>query len=461
MSVAAPAAIPKAALVVFRKSVSINGRVRARPAVGRAGGRRTSTPVAPTRLGRSAVVYFLLSGSLLSRARTRPAPQPLIAAVLTDSQLAEIRSHFPILRQKTYLYNCSQGAMSDASEEGMRQFASSWRTSVAPWDEWIAAYEDMRQLFARFINAEPDEVAIVTSASAGINPIATAVQFNGRDQVVMSEYEFPTMGQIWLAQQPRGAKVQFLKGTNNTLPTECYERAITDRTAIVPLAHVSFINGMRSDVGAVTRLAHDRGALLFLDDFQDAGTRPVDVKATGVDFYVTGMLKYLLGPPGVAFLYVRRGLIEKLSPTVTSWMAQQNMFAYDTLHLDPASTARRFEGGSPSMPNIYLARPALDLLMRVGLDNVAAQIERLSREFFDGARSLGIDCKTPTSTVGPLVVLRSHDTRAAVAKLAARGIVVSSRHDGVRFAFHVYNNRADVDTTLEALRDNIDLMVRT
>ena len=380
--------------------------------------------------------------------------------MLTETQLAEVRSHFPILRQKTYLYNCSQGAMSDASEEGMRRFATSWRTAVAPWDEWIEAYEDLRRLFARFINAEPDEVAIVTSASAGINPIATAVQFNGRDEIVMSEYEFPTMGQIWLAQQPRGAKVQFLTGSHNTLPTECYERAINERTAIVPLAHVSFINGMRSDVDAVTRLAHDRGALLFLDDFQDAGTRPVDVKATGVDFYVTGTLKYLLGPPGVAFLYVRRGLIESLSPTVTSWMAQQNMFAYDTLHLDPASTARRFEGGSPSIPNIFLARPALELLTRIGMDNVAAQVETLTRSFFDGARSLGIDCKTPASTVGPLVVLRSHDTRAMVAKLAERGVIVSARHDGVRFAFHVYNNTADVDATLGALEDNIDLMVR-
>jgi len=379
---------------------------------------------------------------------------------LTDSQLAEIRSHFPILRHKTYLYNCSQGAMSDASEAGMRDFAASWRTSVAPWDEWIARYEALRATFARFINAEPDEVAVVTSASAGINPIATALSFNGRDEVVMSEYEFPTMGQIWLAQQPRGARVRFLEGSDNTMPTECYERAVSARTAIVPLAHVSFINGMRSDVAAVTRIAHANGALLFLDDFQDAGTRPVDVKALDVDFYVTGTLKYLLGPPGVAFLYVRRSLIESLAPTVTSWMAQRNMFAYDTLHLDPAPTARRFEGGSPSVPNIYMVQPALEFLMRVGMDTVAAQVERLSRAFIEGARTLGIDCKTASSTVGPLIVLRSHDTQAAVAKLAARGIIVSARHDGVRFAFHVYNSLADVETTLSALEDMRDLMVR-
>lgn len=380
--------------------------------------------------------------------------------MLTDTQLAEIRSHFPILRQKTYLYNCSQGAVSDAAEAGMRDFMASWRTSAAPWDEWIEAYEGLRRMFARFINAEPDEVAIVTSASAGINPIATALRFDRRDQIVMSEYEFPTMGHIWLAQQPRGARVQFLEGSNNTMPPSCYDRAINERTAIVPLAHVSFINGMRSDVAAVTKIARDRGALLFLDDFQDAGTRPVDVKAMNVDFYVTGTLKYLLGPPGVAFLYVRRALIETLAPTVTSWMAQRHMFAYDTTHLDPAPTARRFEGGSPSVPNIFLARPALELLMKIGMQNVASQIERLTRSFYDGARALGIDSKTPASTVGPLVVLRSKDTQAMVARLAARGVIVSARHDGVRFAFHVYNTQDDVDATLSALRDNLDLMVR-
>src|ERR1700722_1730088 len=139
--------------------------------------------------------------------------------MLTDEQISELRSHFPILREKTYLYNCSQGAVSDAVEADMRAYMASWRTSPAPWEEWRDAYEALRRAFARFINAQPDEVAIVTSASAGINPIANALQFDGlgfdgRTKVVMSEYEFPTMGQIWLAQRPRGAEIHFLDGVN-------------------------------------------------------------------------------------------------------------------------------------------------------------------------------------------------------------------------------------------------------
>jgi selenocysteine lyase/cysteine desulfurase len=321
--------------------------------------------------------------------------------------------------------------------------------------------------FARFIHAEPEEVAIVTSASAGINPIANALRFDqtgGRNRVVMSEYEFPTMGQIWLAQRPRGAEIQFLDGVNNSVPAECYESAIDERTLIVPLTHVSFVNGYRSEVARIARIAHAQGALLFLDGYQDCGTRPLDVKALDVDFFVTGTLKYLLGPAGLGFLYVRRELIETLTPTVTSWMAQREVFAFQTKCLDPSPDARRFEGGSPPIPNIYAARPALQLLTGVGMENVAAQIEGLTQAFLQGVRDLCIESKTPSSgpssSMGPLVVLRSADPAAMLAKLTARGIVASIRRDGVRFAFHVYNTPEDVSAALSALEDNVDLMVR-
>jgi len=380
--------------------------------------------------------------------------------MLSAPELAALRSRFPILGHKTYLYNCSQGALSDAVEAGMAAYAASWRTSSAPWDEWMAAYDTLRAGFARLINASPDEIAIVTSASAGINPIANALAFDSRNKVVMGEFEFPTMGHIWLAQRPRGADVHFLPGAGDAVPLDRYEEAIDDRTRVVPLTHVSFLNGFRSDVAAVTRIAHARGALVFLDGYQDCGTRPLDVKALGVDFFVSGTLKYLLGPPGLAFLYVRREHIENLSPTITGWMAQRDVFAFATQVLDPAPSARRFESGTPPIPNIYQAQPALDLLGTIGLEKIAAQIAHLTRAFIDGARSLGIACKTPADSVGPLVVLRSADPAAAIARLTERGVIVSARRDGIRFSFHVYNSLDDVDAALAVLRNNLHLMVR-
>lgn len=380
--------------------------------------------------------------------------------MLTDQQILEVRSHFPLLREKTYLYNCSQGALSDAVDGGLQDYAQSWRTSTDPWREWVGVYEALRAEFARFIGAEPDEVGIVTSASAGINPIANAMDFTRRNRVVLGEYEFPTMGHIWLAQQPRGAQIHFLNGVRDSLPLDVYERSIDERTSIVPLTQVSFVNGFRADVAGITRIAHERGALVFLDGYQDCGSRPIDVKALDIDFFVTGALKYLLGPPGVAFLYVRRSLVETLTPAVTSWMAQRDVFAFDTQHLDPAPAARRFESGTPSIPNIYMALAALRFLTRIGMENVAAQVERLTQAFVAGAKKLGVSSKTPADTVGPLVVLRSLDAPAMVARLAARGIALSARRDGIRLAFHVYNTMGDVEIALKALAENLDLMVR-
>jgi selenocysteine lyase/cysteine desulfurase len=162
----------------------------------------------------------------------------------------------------------------------------------------------------------------------------------------------------------------------------------------------------------------------------------------------------------LAFLYVRRELVEALVPTITGWMAQRDVFAFQTQVLDPAPTARRFESGTPPIPNIYQAQPGLDLLQSVGMRNVAAQIESLTRAFLEGARELRIAAKTPADSVGPLVVLRSTDASAAIARLTERGIVASSRRDGLRFSFHFYNSMDDVHAALGALKDNLDLMVR-
>lgn len=378
-----------------------------------------------------------------------------------DRQLEKLRSRFPILREKAYFYSCSQGALSVDAENGMREYADSWRSSSAPWDEWVGAYEKMREEFASFIHADPDEVAIATSASAAIGAVASALTFEQRDKVVMGEYEFPTMGHIWLAQQRRGAKVHFLNGVEGKIPLETYEHAIDERTSIVPITQVSFLNGNRPEAAAIAELAHARGALAFLDGYQDCGTRPLDVKALNVDFFVTGALKYLLGPPGLAFLYVKRELIERLTPTVTSWMAQRDVFAFNTQKFDPAPAARRFEGGSPPIPNIYMARPALRLLTGFGMDQVAERISRLSRYFLEGICDLGIQTKTEPTTTGPLVVVRAIDSAQAVARLAEHGIVTSARHDGVRFSFHAYNSLDDVRTALQAIQKNVALMALT
>jgi selenocysteine lyase/cysteine desulfurase len=379
--------------------------------------------------------------------------------MLTDNRILEIRSRFPIFQRKIYLNSCSQGALSDAVQTGLDDYIASWHEQGSPWETWVDHYEAARAAFAQFINASPDEVAIVTSASAGINSIASALSFKERNKVVMGEFEFPTMGHVWLAQRARGADVQFVSAEGNRIPSVNYEKMIDRKTLMVPLTHVCFKNGFRSQVGAITQLAHQAGALVMLDDYQDCGTRPVDVKAMDLDFYVTGTLKYLLGPPGLAFMYVRKDLISTLVPTVTGWFAQTNPFAFDPQTIDLAPTARRFESGSPSVPNVYAAMPGFQLLQEIGMENVAAHIRKLTQSLLRCALDLGIRAKTPADSEGPLVVLQSKDSNLLVQKLAENDIAASSRHDGLRIAFHVYNTMDDVQAVVNVLKKNIDLLV--
>ncbi len=380
--------------------------------------------------------------------------------MLSDGDIAKIRSRFRVFEKKIYLNSCSQGALSDAVEAGLRENLASWHEQGSPWDLWVEKYEAARAAFARFIGAKTDEIAVVPSASAGINSIASTLDFGGRRKIVLGEFEFPTMGHIWLAQERRGARVQFLPAIGETLPPESYERAIDRGTLLVPLTHVCFKNGFRSNVRTIARLAHARGATVFLDDYQDCGTRPIDVKALDVDFYVSGTLKYLLGPSGLAFLYVRRELISSLTPMVTGWFGQTNPFAFDVKHFDPAPTARRFESGTPPIPNIYAAIAAMELLREIGLDKIALHVAKLAHSLMEGARRLGVIVKTPMESDGPLVVLQAKDANAALAKLAEANIIGSARHDGVRISFHVYNTLGDVEEVLHALEKNLDLMVR-
>lgn len=373
------------------------------------------------------------------------------------------RARFPILGRRVYVNSCSQGALSLDVEAALAAFTGSWHQEGSPWDRWVGEVERLRTVFAASIGADPDEVAVMPNASTGIAAIATALRFDtGRDAVVLGEFEFPTMAHGWLSQQRRGARIVWVPAVGDRLPIAQYEPHIDERTLIVPATRVCFRNGYRLDIPALAALCRERGAYLLLDDYQRTGTAPLDVHALGIDFFVTGTLKYLLGPAGVAFLYVRRPLIDRLEPLVTGWFGRAQPFAFDARRLDWSTTARRFETGSPPVPSVYGAVAGLELLGSLDLAAIEAQIGGLVDRFVTGARRREFDLLTPDDPAarGPLVVVRSTDAAALVTRLAAHGIIASARGDGLRVSFHAYNNDADVDAVLEALDAARSLIIR-
>lgn len=375
----------------------------------------------------------------------------------------EFRARFPILTRRVYVNSCSQGALSTDVDEAMRAYLESWHESGSPWEMWVDEVERLRERFAASIGAGADEIAVMPSASAGINAVASALSFDGpRSHVVIGDFEFPTMAQVWLAQERRGASIRRAHASGDVLPIDAYAAAIDERTLVVPATHVCFRNGHKTDIAGLVKVAHDRGAYVFLDDYQRTGSGPIDVHALGVDFMVTGCLKYLLAAAGIGFLYVRRDLIERFEPTVTGWFGRVNPFAFRIDALDWPPGANRFETGTPPVPNAYAALAALDLLDRIGYDVVGRQVDHLVERYASAARDAGFVVRTPSDRArrGPLVVVQSVDAPALVAKLAARGIIASCRGNGLRVSFHAYNNDADVDAVISALVAEASLLER-
>ncbi len=379
-----------------------------------------------------------------------------------DPDWAKIRKRFPVLENKTYLNSCSYGAMSTDVREALYRYIQDREERGTDWDYWVGRNESVRAAVADFLGANADEIAITTSASASINSIASAMDFTGRrKKVVISAFEFPTDAQIWYAQELRGAEVVRVPERDGYIPVEDFESAIDDETLLVAVTHVCYYNGARLDIPAIAEIAKAKGAMMMVDGFQGLGTFEFNVRRIPVDFVVGGMLKYLLGSAGLAFLYVRDELIEKLVPTVTGWFAQSDIFAMDNTRYDPSPTARRFETGTPPVPNSYVAEASLGIIAEVGLPAIEHRIREITAEIIAQAKSAGytLAVSEDPERHGALITLRAHDEDAIVEALAAEGIVTSCRAGNLRISPHFYNNGDDIDTLFGALRKHAHLLV--
>jgi len=366
-----------------------------------------------------------------------------------------IRHRFPIFEQRVYINSCSQGALSNAVRASYQQYLADWDEHGAPWEYWVERQEAARAAFAGLINADADEVAVTTSLSAGVSALASGLRFARRSKVVLTDWEFPTIGQIWHAQEARGARVVHAhEADDGTIPLDHFERLIDEDTLLVSITHVCYRNGAMSDVRNIVDLAHERGAYVLLDVYQSIGSLPVDVKELGVDFLGAGVLKYLLGSAGLGFFYCRRELVEKVWPTATGWFADQNIFEMDHTDYSPATTASRFQSGTPPIPAIYAGIAGMELMKEIGIAETRQHVLELHGRLIDGLDELKATLVTPRAPErrGALMCVKSTDVPALVAALEREGIVTSERDSNLRLSPHAYNTAEDVDTVLAALR---------
>jgi selenocysteine lyase/cysteine desulfurase len=383
-------------------------------------------------------------------ASPEPSERPLLTRPLPD----RVRHRFPIFERRIYINSCSQGALSDAVRDAYARYLDDWDERGAPWDYWVEKAADAGRAFASLVNADPDEVAVTASVSAGVSTLASGLRYAGRSKLVLTDLEFPTIGQIWHAQKLRGARVVHVEpGEDGSIPFDRFQAAIDDDTLLVSITHVSYRTGALLEVERIAELAHERGALVLLDAYQSAGSVPLDVKRLGVDFLAAGTVKYMLGSAGLGFLFARREVVERIWPTATGWFADEDIFKMDHRDYSPARTAARFQAGTPPIPSIYAGVAGIGLLQETGVDEIRQHVLELNSRLLEGLDGLRATVATPRRPKrrGALVCVKSTDAPALVAALGREGIVTSERDGSLRISAHLYNSADDVDAVLEAL----------
>jgi selenocysteine lyase/cysteine desulfurase len=366
------------------------------------------------------------------------------------------RARIPLLGTLIPMNNCSQSPQADATRVAAERYLDSWNRKGMDWDGWMEEVAHAKRAFARLINASADDIAVFSSVSEAVSSLASALEFSGRrSKVVVTEAEFPTVGHVWLAQKRRGARIEWVPVHDGEVDSGAYDRLVDDETAIVSACHGYYLNGAVQDIARIAAGVHARGALLFVDAYQTAGAVPIDVQATHVDFLATGNLKYLMGIPGIAFLYVRPDRVEWLHPSVTGWFGRSNPFAFTVNELDWAPGASRFDTGTPPIINAYVARAGMEMIAEIGVDNIRAWHEVLAQRLIDGgrARRLTIHGSADIARKTANTAFVVGDSHAVEAAMRTRGVIPSARGPVIRLAPHFYNTLDDVDTALDVLAE--------
>ena len=366
------------------------------------------------------------------------------------------RAEFPITDRSIYLNNCSLTPLPERGAAALAEYARTWTElgGRAWYQHWVGELDLLRADFARVLGADVDEIALEPAVSAALVTIASSFDYTKRNKVVVSDLDFPTDGHTWLALAKAGVEVEFVHSPDGaTVPLELFERAVDERTALVCTGHVYYTSGYIQDVRALAEICHRKGAALVVDAYQSIGALRFDVRASGVDFLVGGTLKWLMGGPGMAFLYARRDRIADATPTALGWWAMRDPFTFDVQHIDLSPTARRFEYGTPAVAAAYTARAGVALLDEIGVDIVRERHMLLSQRLVDGALAQGweLGCVREAERRTPIVTLRHPDPSGAVAALRAKGCIADYRPGLVRLSPHYFNTEDEMDQTLALL----------
>ncbi len=371
---------------------------------------------------------------------------------MTIDPLLAWRKEFPILASTTYLISHSLGAMPRGTTNALQEFAETWATrGIRAWEEgWWEMPVKVGNLIGRIIGAGEGEVAMHQNVSVCQSMVTSCFDWNGpRNKLVTDGLNFPTNDYISFGLERQGARVCRVDSPDGmTLPLERMLAAIDEETQLVSVSHVAFRSSFVQDLGAITRRAHEMGAMVVADLYQSAGILPVDVRAVDVDFATGGSVKWLCGGPGAGYLYVRRDLWPKLAPAATGWIAHRQPFEFESGPIELASDIYRFLNGTPNIPALYSARTGYQIVNEIGVDAIRAKSVRQTQRLIDLADEAGLPVRScrDVNRRGGVVVLDVPNGKEVTRELTRREVLVDYRPNaGIRVAPHFYTSDEELN----------------
>ena len=375
----------------------------------------------------------------------------------TDPLLA-YRDEFPILEKTSYLVSNSLGPMPRAIPEKMAEYARDWgELGVKAWNRgWWELPVSVGDEIAPLINAGSGEVVMMPNVTIAQTAVLSAIDFpKGRDTVVMTELDFPSVRYAYAAMAERlGARVVVVRSDDGiSIDPDRLLAAIDDRTRLVAVSHVLFRSAYLMDADAICRRAHEAGALVSLDSFHAVGIVPVDVKRSKVDFLTGGVLKWLCGGPGACFLYVNPAIRDQLKPALTGWQAHARPFAFEET-MEFTSGPFRWLNGTPVIPALYASAEGPKILRRAGIDAIRGKSLRLTSRLIDLADARGYKVNAPRDPArrgGTVAVDVPHGYEVAQ-HLLSRNILVDYRVGaGIRIAPHFFTREEEIEEAVSEI----------
>jgi kynureninase len=369
------------------------------------------------------------------------------------------RKEFPTLETTVHMISHSLGAMPRRTYDRLHEYAETWATrSIRAWEEgWWEMPVKVGDLIGRIIGAGPGEVVMQQNVSTCVAAVLSCFDWSRpRNKIVSEAFNFPSNLYQCHAVERMGARVVTVPSDDGIgVPPERMLAAIDGETLLVFVSHVLFRSSFVQDLAAITRRAHEMGAMVLADIYQSAGSVPVDVHALGVDFATGGSVKWLCGGPGAGYLYVRRDLWEKLEPRFTGWMAHKRPFSFETGAIDYADDAFRFLNGTPAIPALYAARSGYEIIAEIGVERIREKSMRQTARLIELAEEAGFRINSPRNPAerGGTVVIDVPDGAEVTQELLRRNFLVDHRPGaGIRVAPHFYTSDEELDLTIHEIQ---------